>query len=693
MQFDEAERGFSFRFDGPLDMRMEGRGRAPPTSSTRRKRRRSPTSSIIYGEERAARRIARAIVHDREAGAVHSRRAARRDDRARRAGDARRHPSGDAEASRRCASRSTTNWANCSPALARGRARAAPRRPARGRDLPFARGSHRQAVSSPSAAGAARPARAGCRASPRRRRRPSSAKGASRSRRRAAEIAANPRARSAKLRLRRARAAPRARPLDDKLAAAGAPAGARQGKRLNAALSQHSSRSCALIGSAVYAYSIKYQTSYRAEQIAKTKLEIKAERDAIAVLRAEWAYMTRPERLQPLADKYLPDLEPLQLTQIVTSQSLPQKTRTRCDRRQAQRDRPVGRRRRRPPRQPRRTDDAQGATAKAKSATPKVAATAKAPTASQQGPSQRAEKAMTDRCPDAGAATSRRRLRANKPSRWSACIRARLFDETSQRARRACGSRAVGFLALYGVICGKLVYLGFKPEPATMRRAAAEAVAAARPDIVDRNGEVLASDVKVMSVFAEPRRLIDKDEATELLTAVLPDVDSKELRERLGSKKGFVWVKREVTPHQRDEVFHLGLPGVGLIAENKRVYPNGPIGAHVLGFANVDNQGIAGIEKYIDGQGLADLHSLGFGATPDDLQPITLSLDIRATHALRDELVKGVEHFKAKAGAAAIMDVNTGEVIALASLPDYDPNKPTEALDPTAHQPHERRRL
>jgi hypothetical protein len=84
----------------------------------------------------------------------------------------------------------------------------------------------------------------------------------------------------------------------------------------------------ALVGSAVYAYSIKYQTSYRAEQIAKTKIEIKAERDAIAVLRADWAYMTRPERLQPLADQYLPEMKPLQVTQLVPAQALPQKART-----------------------------------------------------------------------------------------------------------------------------------------------------------------------------------------------------------------------------------------------------------------------------------------------------------------------------------------------------------------------------
>jgi cell division protein FtsI (penicillin-binding protein 3) len=255
---------------------------------------------------------------------------------------------------------------------------------------------------------------------------------------------------------------------------------------------------------------------------------------------------------------------------------------------------------------------------------------------------------------------------------------------TMNTATTATRTQLVGliFLGLFGVVGAKLVYLGFKPEPATARRAAADAVAAARPDILDRNGEILATDVKTMSVFVEPRRLIDKDEATELLTAALPGLDAHDLRERLGAKKGFVWVKREVTPHQRDEVFHLGLPGVGLLAENKRVYPNGPIGAHVLGFANVDNAGIAGIEKYIDGQGLADLHGAGFNLVPENMQPVSLSLDIKATHAVRDELAKAVEHFRAKAGAAAIMDVNTGEVIALASLPDYDPNKPTDALDP-----------
>ena len=252
------------------------------------------------------------------------------------------------------------------------------------------------------------------------------------------------------------------------------------------------------------------------------------------------------------------------------------------------------------------------------------------------------------------------------------------IDKSTHRIRIV----AVGFVALYCVIGGKLVYLGMKPEPQTLRRAASEAASAARPDILDRNGDVMAADVKTVSIFAEPRRIIDKDEAVELLTAVLPGVDANGLRERLGSRKGFVWVKRGVSPAEQQEVFRLGLPGIKFVPENKRVYPNGPIAAHVLGATNVDNQGIAGIEKYIDNQGLGDLKGAGFALTAADLKPVQLSIDLKTTHALRDELVKGVEKFKAKAGAAAIMDVNTGEIIALASYPDFDPNVPTDALDP-----------
>jgi len=261
----------------------------------------------------------------------------------------------------------------------------------------------------------------------------------------------------------------------------------------------------------------------------------------------------------------------------------------------------------------------------------------------------------------------------------------RVFDGffTTDVVRSAPRIRLVALLFLvgYAIIAGRLVTFGLRiePEPGAKRTAT---VAAARPDILDRNGAVLATDVKVMSVFAEPRRIIDKDEAVELLTAVLPEVDARALRERLGSRKGFIWVKRGITPKQREEVHRLGLPGVGFLPENKRVYPNGPLAAHVLGFANLDGIGVSGLEKYIDGQGLADLQRAGFDLTPTDLTPIATSLDLEATFAVRDELAKGITRFKAKAGAAAVVDVDTGEVVAMASLPDYDPNTPADALEP-----------
>jgi cell division protein FtsI (penicillin-binding protein 3) len=236
------------------------------------------------------------------------------------------------------------------------------------------------------------------------------------------------------------------------------------------------------------------------------------------------------------------------------------------------------------------------------------------------------------------------------------------------------------FAALFCVFIGRLFHFGMTPGQHSARRDAAEAVSAARPDLTDRNGEVLATDVKVMSVFAEPRSIIDKDEAVEQLTAILPDLNAGELREKLGKKKGFVWVKREVTPAQQNQIFRLGLPGVGFLPEHKRVYPNGRLGAHIVGFTNADNNGLQGVEKYLDDQGLGALRASGIAMPQQDLRPVALSLDMRATHALRDELAKAVDRYHAKAATAAILDVNTGEVVAAASLPDYDPNDPRDAL-------------
>jgi cell division protein FtsI (penicillin-binding protein 3) len=251
------------------------------------------------------------------------------------------------------------------------------------------------------------------------------------------------------------------------------------------------------------------------------------------------------------------------------------------------------------------------------------------------------------------------------------------------KARARIGLAIIAFAAVYSVIAARLVMFALASDShAAHRVVSSDAIATARPDILDRNGTVLATDVRVPSLYAEPRRLIDVDEAIELLTADLPDVDANELRERLSSKRGFVWLRRDITPEQQREIYRQGLPGIGFLNENKRDYPDGAEISHLIGHVNIDNQGIAGIEKWLDGQGLAALHMAGFAT--DRLQsPIELAVDLRVQHVLHDELAAARAKFGALAAAGLVLNVRTGEVLAMVSEPDYDPNNPRQALDPS----------
>jgi cell division protein FtsI (penicillin-binding protein 3) len=251
------------------------------------------------------------------------------------------------------------------------------------------------------------------------------------------------------------------------------------------------------------------------------------------------------------------------------------------------------------------------------------------------------------------------------------------------KARARIGLTIVAFAFVYSIIAARLVLFGLASNNhAAHRVVSSDAIATARPDILDRNGTVLATDVRVPSLYAEPRRLIDVDEAVELLTADLPDLDATELRERLSSKRGFVWLRRDISPEQQREIYRQGLPGIGFLNENKRDYPDGAEISHLIGHVNIDNQGIAGIEKWLDGQGLAALHMAGFAT--DRLQsPIELAVDLRVQHVLHDELAAARAKFGALAAAGLVLNVRTGEVLAMVSEPDYDPNNPRQALDPS----------
>jgi cell division protein FtsI (penicillin-binding protein 3) len=263
-------------------------------------------------------------------------------------------------------------------------------------------------------------------------------------------------------------------------------------------------------------------------------------------------------------------------------------------------------------------------------------------------------------------------------------VRSLLYGSNVDRAAKArarVGFVMLAFAAVYLVIGGRLLMFTIGVDAHRAARASKDALATARPDIVDRNGEILATDVKTPSLFGEPRRIIDKDEAIELLTATLPDLDTPEVRERLSGRKGFVWLKREITPQQQQEIHRLGIPGIGFLRENKRVYPSGNEVAHLIGLVNIDNQGIAGMERWLDDNRLTALHQAGF-AVDDQQSPLELSIDLRVEHALRDELLKAKEKFHAEAASGLVVNVRTGEVVAMVSLPDFDPNSPKEVHDP-----------
>ena len=252
-------------------------------------------------------------------------------------------------------------------------------------------------------------------------------------------------------------------------------------------------------------------------------------------------------------------------------------------------------------------------------------------------------------------------------------------DDVPPAPRQLAGQnriRLIGmcFGAAFLAISGQLVKLTVFPAPDDGRPRMAVEDRMPRPDIVDRNGVLLATDVAVASLYADPSKIIDIDEAVELLTATVPDLDAKVLRQKLSqTKKAFTWLKRQVSPEERDAVYNLGIPGVGYVNERRRVYPQGRLGSHVVGYVDVDTKGIAGIEKYLDGAGAIYTASL---AEPGEHRshPAQMSIDIAVQSALIEELGKAIGKFRAIAAGGIVLDINTGEVLALASLPDFNPN-------------------
>jgi len=265
---------------------------------------------------------------------------------------------------------------------------------------------------------------------------------------------------------------------------------------------------------------------------------------------------------------------------------------------------------------------------------------------------------------------------------WFQRLRERLRQGSRYRAeRRLVLWLPLAFIGLYAGIASRMIYIGYNADDfLKQRQGETPKLSIERPDIVDRNGALLATDQLAHSIGIRTRYLSNKAEAVNALTEVLAGVDQMKLLSDLTGGKTFVPVKRKVRKDELDTAFRLGIPGIEFEPEHQRVYPNGHLGAHILGAVDIDNHAMSGFEKYIDNKGLIEAQELGLQLSGADMKPFELSIDLKLQHAMRDEMIKGIEKFHAIAGAGMIYDVMTGEILSLVSLPDYDSNRPADAI-------------
>ncbi|PHS40212.1 MAG: penicillin-binding protein [Robiginitomaculum sp.] len=185
-----------------------------------------------------------------------------------------------------------------------------------------------------------------------------------------------------------------------------------------------------------------------------------------------------------------------------------------------------------------------------------------------------------------------------------------------------------------------------------------------RADIVDRNGELLATSLMTYSLGADPRKVWDPVASTEAIISALPGLDPAVVEGRLSSNKSFIWLRRNLTPKQRHAVFSLGLPELEFRVEPKRVYPRGRLASHILGFTDIDQNGTAGVERVFDEQ-----------LFKENAPAKRLSLDMGVQFSVEDELRAGMKKFQADAASGIVMNIKTGEILAMASMPDFNPNR------------------
>jgi cell division protein FtsI (penicillin-binding protein 3) len=279
------------------------------------------------------------------------------------------------------------------------------------------------------------------------------------------------------------------------------------------------------------------------------------------------------------------------------------------------------------------------------------------------------------------------RPRHFKPPPCAPVIADGAAGELLESARTRLLMTGLLFALIFFVVAGRLVEVVEGPggtADTPVARAHLVVPPPVRADIVDRNGTLLATNLDSPALYVDSKIMLqageNPDEAARAITTALPDLSSAEIRTKLASGKSFAYLTRSLTPRQEYAVNNLGIPGVEFQPGEKRRYPLGDLVSHVIGYCSVDNIGQAGLER-------------GLNPTiKDSTKPVMLALDARVQFVLKDELQQVISQFDAKGAAGIVMNVRTGEIVAMASLPDFDPNHPP-TTDPKRETPEDKDRI
>ncbi len=227
------------------------------------------------------------------------------------------------------------------------------------------------------------------------------------------------------------------------------------------------------------------------------------------------------------------------------------------------------------------------------------------------------------------------------------------------------------FIAVYLALCIRVSYVclgnGINIDTAISDQMAEDIFhfknPVTRADIMDRNGEIIATSLPTVNLYANTKKIREPEEVAIKLNEIFPNDSYEYFLSRLNRKGAFIYLKRNLSPAQQSQVNNLGIPGLEFENCEKRIYPHKNLFAHVLGTTDVDNTGISGVEKSMNER------------LTTSTKPLYLSVDLGIQNQIRDELIAGVKQFNAAGGAAILMDVKNGQVIAMTSIPDYDPNE------------------